>query len=165
MVDLYIGLGSNLGDRKSVLLQAVEILEKRIGALKSLSAFYETEPWGFVSENPFLNAVAVLQTSLSPEEVLGVTQQVERELGRQQKSICGRYKDRTIDIDILLYGNLIIEEDYCWPENGKTVHLSVPHPLMHERRFVMEPLVEVAAQKVHPVLGNTFQDILAHLKE
>lgn len=161
MTDLYLGLGSNLGNREQLLFRAVNILEERIGELKSLSAFYETAPWGFVSEHPFLNAVLVLRTEKMPEEILRITQEVERELGRRKKSVEGVYADRPIDIDLLLYGSLVLEADVDAPcgETGRR-HLSLPHPLMHERRFVMEPLAEVAPDTVHPVLRKTFKDIL-----
>ena len=154
MTDLYLGLGSNLGDRERLLHRAVKILVERIGGLKSLSAFYETEPWGFCSDHPFLNAVAVLCTEKTPEEILRITQAAERELGRRSKSVGGTYADRPIDIDLLLYGDAVVEED-----------LSLPHPLMHERCFVMEPLAEVAPDVVHPILKKTFRELLASLAD
>lgn len=166
MTDLYLGLGSNLGDRERLLHRAVEILVERIGGLKSLSAFYETEPWGFCSEHSFLNAVAVLRTGKTPEEVLHITQAVERELGRCSKSTGRVYADRPIDIDLLLYGDVVMEADFDVPgEEGRKVHLSLPHPLMHERSFVMEPLAEVAPKVVHPVLKRTFRELLAALAD
>ncbi len=161
MVDLYLGLGSNLGHREMLLHRSVEILAERIGSLKSLSAFYETEPWGFSSVHPFLNAVVVLRTVKSPEDVLRITQQVERELGRNEKSVGGHYADRPIDIDLLMYGSEMVEMDFDW--DGCVVHLSLPHPLMHVRRFVMEPLAEVAPDVLHPVLKKTFREILENL--
>ena len=164
MEDLYLGLGSNLGHREQLLRQAVELLTRRIGGLKGLSAFYETEPWGFSSEHPFLNAVGVWRTDKEPEELLRLTQAVERELGRRRKSVAGQYADRPIDIDLLLYGKRVVEADYVMP--GKTrekAHLSLPHPMMHVRRFVMEPLAEVAPEVIHPVLGKTARQILEDL--
>ena len=164
MEDLYLGLGSNLGHREQVLRQAVDLLTRRIGGLKSLSAFYETSPWGFRSEHPFLNAVGVWRTDKTPEELLRITQAVERELGRSRKSVAGQYADRPIDIDLLLYGGRVVEADYAFSEaEGGVAHLSLPHPLMHLRRFVMEPLAEVAPEVVHPVLGKTALEILAAL--
>ena len=152
MTDLYLGLGSNLGDRERLLHRAVEILVERIGGLKSLSAFYETEPWGFCSDHPFLNAVAVLCTEKTPEEILRITQ------------AAGTYAGRPIDIDLLLYGDAVVEEDFDVPgTEGRKVHLSLPHPLMHERCFVMEPLAEVAPDVVHPILKRTFREILEEL--
>ena len=151
---LYLGLGSNLGDREKLLHQAIGMLTERIGGLERLSAFYETKPWGFCSPHPFLNAVGVWRTAKSPEELLRATQAVERELGRRRKSVEGQYADRPIDIDLLLYGGRVIEADYGSPEAGSgTVHLSLPHPLMHLRRFVM----------VHPVLKKTCREILQEI--
>ncbi len=159
MKDLYLGLGSNLGNREELLRQAVDLLTKRIGELKSLSAFYETEPWGFASAHPFLNAVLVLQTNKGIEEIFKTTREVERELGRKKKTVKGGYSDRSIDIDILLWGDTILEVDFHWPEE-ECVHLSIPHPVMHQRRFVMQPLVEVTPEGVHPVLKRTFKELL-----
>jgi len=132
LTDVYLGLGSNLGDRHAQLLAAIELLTQRVGRLVRCSSFIETAPWGFVSEHPFLNAVALFRTTLSPRELLTVTQDIERQLGRRQKSN-GTYADRPIDIDILLYGDAVIDE----PD------LKIPHPLMHERDFVMRPLNEI----------------------
>lgn len=137
--DIYLGLGSNLGDRHTLLLQAIERLIQRVGPMLRCSSFIESEPMGFESEHPFMNAVALLQTELSPCQLLEVTQQIERELGRTDKSqkptanSQPMYHDRTIDIDILLYGDQNINE----PD------LQIPHPRMEERPFVMEPLYEV----------------------
>lgn len=165
MEDLYIGLGSNLGNREVLLRRAAKILEERIGGHCRLSAFYETEPWGFRSENKFLNAVAVLRSDKEPGELLRITQTVERELGRQRKSVDGTYNDRPIDIDLLAYGNRVIETDLpSGTPDGGTVHLSLPHPLMHRRAFVMEPLAEVAPEAVHPILKKTFTAIWRELQ-
>ena len=103
MTDLYLSLGSNLGDRHTLLLQAIEALVQRVGTLVRCSSFIETEPWGFESDHPFLNAVALYRTELSPREVLATTQAIERDLGRQHKSVNG-YADRTMDIDIYRCG-------------------------------------------------------------
>ncbi|MCR4994317.1 MAG: 2-amino-4-hydroxy-6-hydroxymethyldihydropteridine diphosphokinase [Bacteroidales bacterium] len=133
MTDLYLSLGSNLGNRHMLLLMAIEALAQQIGQFVRCSSFIETEPWGFQSQHPFLNAVALFHTNLTPREVLTRTQEIECSLGRIQKT-SGTYKDRTIDIDILLYGNEHIDE----PD------LHIPHPLMSQRDFVMRPLKEVA---------------------
>ena len=134
----FLGLGTNLGDREQNLRTAVALLEERIGDVTSLSAFYATEPWGFHSENSFLNAVCCLLTSLPPHQVLGLTQEVERDMGRMLKSKDGIYHDRLIDIDLLL----------CLAPDGTPVlidepDLKLPHPLMHLRDFVMKPLLEI----------------------
>lgn len=150
MARVYLGLGSNLGDKETNLRAAVYEMEKRVGKLIALSAFYITEPCGFVSDHSFLNGVCCFDTALSPMELLEETQCIERDLGRTQKSVGGIYKDRMIDIDILLYDDLIMN----------TSRLTIPHPLMCERRFVMEPLVEIAPDEVHPVTGKLLKDYL-----
>ena len=122
------------------MITAAALLAERVGDVLALSGFYETEPWGFQSDNTFLNAALQLEISLSPLELLKATQQIELEMGRTQKSN-GAYHDRIIDIDILLYDNLILQ----------TPELTLPHPLMHERLFVMEPLAEIAPNVIHPV--------------
>ena len=135
---VYLGLGGNLGDRETVLLQAIKLIEERVGQVLRRSSFIETEPWGFESEHRFLNAAVCCETALSPRQVLQATQQIERDLGKRkchatkrQKEI--NYQDRPIDIDILLYDDLIVDE----PD------LKIPHPLMHQREFVMRPLNEI----------------------
>jgi 2-amino-4-hydroxy-6-hydroxymethyldihydropteridine diphosphokinase len=135
---VYLGLGSNLGNREAVLLQAIKLIDKRVGQVLRRSSFIETEPWGFESDNKFLNAAVCCETELSPRQVLQTTQQIERDLGKRkchatkrQKEI--NYQDRPIDIDILLYDDLIVDE----PD------LKIPHPLMQQRDFVMIPLNEI----------------------
>lgn len=134
MHQVYLSLGTNLGDKEANLKAAIEEIKKRVGEVTSQSAFYTSEPWGFKSENTFLNAVCCVHTVLSPKEILSITQEIERELGRTKKSVGGIYSDRMIDIDILLYDNLRIH----------TPELTIPHPLMWERDFVMIPLHEIA---------------------
>ena len=102
MAKVYVGLGTNLGDKEQNLKVAVQKIEEQIGKVVSLSAFYITAPWGFTSENSFLNAAACVETELSPLDVLQKTQSIERELGRTKKSVNGAYSDRLIDIDLLL---------------------------------------------------------------
>ncbi len=130
---LYLSLGSNLGDREDMLRRAITLIEERVGAVQRVSSFIETEPWGFESEHPFLNAAVMVRTTLSPIECLDATQQIERELGRKKKSKDGIYHDRPIDIDLLLYGDLKLS----------TPRLTIPHPHMYERDFVMIPLREI----------------------
>ena len=108
MAEVYVGLGTNLGDKEQNLRDAVQKIEEQIGKVVSLSAFYVTAPWGFASENSFLNAAACVDTDLSPLEVLRETQLIERELGRTKKSVDGVYSDRLIDIDLLLYDDLVL---------------------------------------------------------
>ncbi len=136
---VYLSLGSNLGNRKQLLLDAIEAINKKVGNVVRQSSFYETKPWGFESENLFLNAAVKVTTKLSPTELLEVTQQIEREMGRKKKTTYNfkqqtpNYSDRPIDIDILLYDDLHVD----LPE------LKIPHPLMQERDFVLVPLREI----------------------
>ena len=135
-----MGLGSNLGERKEQLCRAIALIGERVGEVIRQSSFIETEPWGFESENKFLNAVILCETTLSPRQLLRTTQQIERDMGRKKKangkSLNRKYTDRPIDIDILLYDDLTVDE----PD------LKIPHPLMHERDFVMVPLREIRDQ-------------------
>jgi len=131
------------------MITAAALLAERVGDVLALSGFYETEPWGFQSENTFLNAALQLDTSLSPLELLKATQEIEIEMGRAQKSN-GAYHDRIIDIDILLYEDLVLQ----------TPELTLPHPLMHERLFVMEPLAEIAPNVIHPVFKKPVISLL-----
>lgn len=130
---VYLGLGSNLGERERYVAEAIARIGERVGQVVRRSSLYVTEPWGFRSVHPFVNAVVCCQTSLTPRQLLCATQQIERELGRRHKSHDGAYEDRTIDIDILLYDDLRVDE----PD------LQIPHPLMYEREFVMQPLREI----------------------
>ena len=150
---VFLGLGTNLGDREANLKAAVEQINKRVGEVTSLSAFYVTEPWGFESSHPFLNAVCRVDTVLTPHEVLAVTQDIERMIGRTKKSVNGCYSDRPIDIDILIY-------DDC---RLNTPELTIPHPLMHKRDFVMKPLGEIAPELVKVMFAawSTEQSVLA----
>ena len=152
MATAYLGLGTNVGNKRGNLVTAAALLAERVGDVLALSGFYETEPWGFESENFFLNAAVKLKTSFSPLEVLQITQQIEKELGRTEKSN-GVYHDRIIDIDILLYEDEVLQI----PE------LTLPHPLMHERKFVMDPLAEIAPFVVHPVLKERIIDLKERL--
>ena len=130
---LYLGLGSNLGDKQQNIAMAVEKIEELIGHVECQSALHITEPWGFQSDNLFVNAAVKCVTILSPHEVLEKTKDIERQMGRTTKSVDGTYKDRIIDIDILLYDDMEIND----PD------LVIPHPLMHQRDFVMKPLNEI----------------------
>jgi len=133
-------LGSNLGDRRMNIMRAIELIGERVGRVTQCSSLIETEPWGFESENNFLNGVILCETTLTPRQVLRKTQKIERDLGRIKKTNSQRstvnsqlYSDRPIDIDILLYDDLTVDE----PD------LKIPHPLMQEREFVMIPLKEI----------------------
>lgn len=126
-------MGTNLGDKRKNITEAIKNIGELVGDVVRQSALYETEPWGFRSDNRFVNAAVCVDTQLSSRRLLEVTQRIEREMGRTLKSDGGEYHDRIIDIDILLYGDLHIDE----PD------LKIPHPLMHERDFVMTPLNEI----------------------
>lgn len=130
---VYLGLGSNLGDKRKNIADAIYKIGESVGEVVRQSTLYETEPWGFNSQNMFVNAAVCVETSLSPRQVLMATQAIERELGRTSKSVNKEYHDRTIDIDILLYDDWQVEE----------ADLVIPHPLMQERDFVMIPLREI----------------------
>lgn len=130
---VYLSLGANTGDRERTMRLAVALLEESVGQVARCSTFIETEPWGFESPNRFLNACVLVLTALSPRQVLEATQAIERQLGRTSKSVAGQYHDRPIDIDILLYDGLHIDEG----------DLQIPHPHMAERDFVMVPLREI----------------------
>ncbi|HIX74697.1 MAG TPA: 2-amino-4-hydroxy-6-hydroxymethyldihydropteridine diphosphokinase [Candidatus Parabacteroides intestinipullorum] len=154
MAIVYLGLGTNIGNRRGNLVKAAALLAERVGDILALSGFMETEPWGFDSENLFLNAAIKMETPLTPDELLSATQAIEREMGREKKSD-GTYHDRVIDIDILLYDNRVIEQP----------GLIVPHPLMQERLFVMAPLAEIAPFERHPLLGQTFMELADSLRD
>ena len=145
MSKVYLGLGYNLGDREENMRKAIQLIGERVGKVTKQSSFIETDPWGYESANRFLNAVVLCETSKKPREVLLLTQQIERDLGRKTKRHFKKndvgstsvetesYSDRPIDIDILLYDDLTVDE----PD------LQIPHPLMQERDFVMIPLKEL----------------------
>lgn len=148
----YIGLGANLGDRVRALRGALDELDRHPDIeVSAVSSFIETEPVGGPpGQPPFLNAAAELRTTLSPRRLLAVLQEVEDLFGRERKV---RWGPRTLDLDLLLYEDRIIDE----PD------LRVPHPRMHERRFVLQPLAQIAPEARHPVLGRTMRELLEQL--
>ena len=152
MSTTYLGLGSNLGDRRRNIDVALALISKRVGEMRALSGFHETQPWGYDSEESYLNVAVEVETGLNPVELLRVTQSIEHEAGRQIKTLNAEYRDRTIDIDILLYDDLIIN----------TPDLTIPHPLMHLRTFVLQPLTEIAPHVVHPVLRKSIEELSDH---
>ena len=133
MYHVYLSLGTNLGNRKRNIREAIEKIEEQIGVVKRQSTLYETKPWGYSSPNDFINACVLVFTPMAPRQVLEAAQKIEREMGRTLKSVDGEYQDRIIDIDILMIDDLVIDE----PD------FKVPHPLMEEREFVMKPLKEI----------------------
>ena len=134
MAKVFLSLGSNLGNKRQNLESAVKLINERIGEISSLSSFYNTAPWGFDSDNSFLNAAACVYTDLTPDDILSETQKI-------------------IDIDILTYDNMQINSP----------QLTIPHPLMTQRDFVMIPLAEIAPDEIHPVSGETFLRIKENL--
>ncbi len=140
---VYLGLGSNLGDKEQNLNDAIMQLSLEVGNVIGQSSFYHSKPWGFLSENDFLNAVILIETNLTPFDLLNQTQEIEKIMGRISKTSTG-YADRIIDIDILLYDNLIIDQPT----------LKIPHPHITERDFVWFPLTEIAPDLMHPVYGK-----------
>lgn len=147
MIKLYILLGGNLGDKQLVFSEARAKLSQQVGTIANQSAIYETEPWGFNSDDLFWNQVLEISTAFSPEEVLHQTQQIEHELGRIRKA--NQYNSRIIDIDILFYGDQVI----------KTENLVVPHPRIHERKFALVPLCEIAPELIHPVFQKSIRQL------
>ena len=136
---VYLGLGSNLGGREENIRKAIALIAERVGEVTRQSSLIETEPWGYESANKFLNGVILVETALTPRQVLKATQKIERELGKRRRHATTRvqssiYHDRPIDIDILLYDDLTVDE----PD------LKIPHPQMQQRAFVMKPLEEIS---------------------
>lgn len=151
---VYLALGTNLGDREKNMKTAIKKIEKQIGTLVSQSAFYASEPFGFESDNLFLNSVINVSTELLPNELIMATQLIERSMGRISETNTRGYTDRVIDIDILFYNSEVID---------KGENLIIPHPRIKERRFVLEPLAEIASDFVHPVWNKTIAELLSEL--
>lgn len=156
--------GGNTGDVEAGLARAEAMIAGRVGKIAARSGVKSSAPWGGMEEGtePFLNQVLAVETRLEPEELLGVLQQIERELGRvRPERFCEEvreertYASRTMDIDILFYDDIVM----------RTGRLSIPHPLIGERKFVLEPLAEAMPQLVHPVTGMTAAQMLAELKK
>lgn len=149
MTEVYIGLGSNLGDKKQNIEEALEYIKEKCEILK-ISSLYETEPVGYKDQDWFLNGVVKIGTHVGPQELLGFILLIEKRLGRVRTIKNG---PRIIDLDILFYGNEIINEP----------NLIVPHPRLHERGFVLVPLQEVAPDLMHPIFRKTIQELLSNL--
>ena len=150
MAKAYLSLGSNIGNKRAHLIKAAALLAERVGDVLALSSLYETAPWGFQADNSFMNAALLLETDCSPLELLEATSMIEVEMGRKAKSVDGQYEDRIIDIDLLLYEDVVMQ----------TERLTLPHPLMHKRRFVLDPLVEIAPMAVHPIFHKTIYQLI-----
>ena len=148
MAIVYLSTGSNLGDREAALSQALTALNNQAGKVIRCSSIYETEPWGFNAELNFLNQVLILRTSLTPDMLNATIHDIEKEMGRSRNSPA--YESRIIDIDILLYGRQIISRE----------GLLIPHPRLHQRKFVLVPLAEISPGRIHPVLKRKISSLL-----
>ncbi len=153
-MQIYLGLGSNLGNKRLNILRATEMINEEIGRVLISSSFFESKPWHFESDNTFVNIALKVDTTLRPEELLTACKKIEREMGRIYTKN-GEYEDRIIDIDILFYGEKII----------KTENLTIPHETMEQRDFVMIPLCEIAPDFIHPVLKKSIQELCKSLNE
>lgn len=144
MALVFLGIGTNLGDKEDNLNRAILLIQTRIGEVQNVSSFYRSSPWGFSSENSFLNGVLLIDTSFSPSELLEKLKKIEVKMGRIAKTD-DKYTDRVIDIDILFYENRRVSER----------HLTIPHPHIAQRGFVLIPLAEIAPDLIHPVLQKS----------
>ena len=151
MAEVFLGLGSNIGDSRQILKNAIEEL-KKIGTVVAVSSFYKTEPVGVKDQPWFVNCVVKIETELEPIALLQETQKIENMFGRERTLHWG---PRTLDIDILFYDTLVVQ----------TPELKIPHPCLHERRFVLEPLMEIEPKKMHPALQKTVQDLFQNLSD
>ena len=150
---VYLLLGGNMGDREGLIRQAIRLLGERAGEISALSSIYETAAWGVEDQPAFLNIAVKLETLMSPHEVLEQTLKIEEELGRIRAEKWGA---RLIDIDIILYGNEVVND---------AERLRIPHPRMQDRKFVLEPLSEIAGQVEHPVFKQNISGLLSVLKD
>lgn len=148
MAEVYLLLGSNMGDRQRFLQEATRLLQERVGTVLKPSSIYETEPWGFTNKNNFLNQVLLVETSLNPYELLKVIKAIETKLGRIRKT--QRYSPRCIDIDILFYNDEVYFSD----------DLVIPHPRLYDRMFTLVPLNEIAPDYLHPILKKTIRELV-----
>ena len=151
---VILSFGGNIDDPKSKILLAYELVEAKIGPICSKSSFYSSKSWGFESINDFINSIIIIETDLSPIELLKATQGVEIELGRQPKKEKG-YESRPIDIDIIDYSTMVIEG----------ANIQIPHKLMHQRNFVLIPLLEILPNWIHPVFNKKLTQLIAEIKE
>ncbi len=148
---VYVGIGSNLGNREKNCLRSIDLLEKNGIVVRQRSSVYETMPWGVRDQPLFLNMVIEVETELKPQELLELLKNVEIEVGREKSA---RWGPRTIDLDILLYEDITLDKDT----------LTIPHPLLHKRDFVLVPLCEIAPGIKHPVLQSTMCELLQILR-
>jgi len=161
LTHVYLSLGSNLGDREQHLREAIMRLGAA-GKIGSVSSFYETEPVEFIDQAWFLNCAAALETTETPEQLMTTLLRMTQEMGRRRIPKKG---PRIIDIDILLFGGTVIDSPGVASPGSGSPQLTIPHPAMHQRRFVLEPLAEIAPEARHPVLNKTIRELLAALPD
>ncbi len=149
MSKTYLLLGGNIGDTKAIFEETLQSIAELCGKITQKSGVYMSEAWGFETENIFLNQVILLETELNPEHLLSILLSIEQQMGRERNEEAA-YVSRVIDIDILFYDSLIIKKD----------KLTIPHPLLHKRRFTLQPLVEIAPDYMHPVLLKSIKELL-----
>jgi 2-amino-4-hydroxy-6-hydroxymethyldihydropteridine diphosphokinase len=152
MAAVFIGIGSNIENRKKNIEESQRFISESVGTIIERSSIYETEPVGFISETPFLNMVLQIETDFGPVQLLHALLNIEKEMGRVRSG--DGYQSRVIDLDILFYNNLVIE----------TKDLVIPHPLLHMRMFVLEPICEIAGDYIHPVLRRSLDELKDDLK-
>lgn len=145
-INVYLSIGSNMGDRLQLVRTAAALIHKKLGKIARRSHIYETQPWGNVAQDPFLNQVIMINTIMSPRDMLEKIAEIEKEMGRERKE---KWGPRTMDIDILFYGKRIIRDK----------GLEVPHPELHKRMFVLAPLLEIAPELEHPVLKQPIDEL------
>ena len=153
MKPVFLGIGTNLGEREENLRKAIKLIEEHIGSITEESSVYETEPWGFQSETSFFNMVIKIETNLTPSGLLGRILMIEAMMGRLREG--QGYKSRIIDIDILFFETRIFENKV----------LKIPHPKIQDRRFVLVPLSEIAGDLIHPVFNKSIQELLKECKD
>lgn len=141
-------LGGNIGDRADFINKAIDLISERIGEVRTRSKFYESEAWGFECDDKFLNMAIVVNTALSPFQLLSSIKEIEKELGRVKRKK-EEYESRVIDIDIIFYDNIVLVSD----------ELTIPHCLMHERQFVIDPMKEVCPDYIHPILNRKVSEL------
>jgi 2-amino-4-hydroxy-6-hydroxymethyldihydropteridine diphosphokinase len=153
VAEIYLLLGGNLGNREKNLERACSMVQQMVGPVIKRSSVYETEPWGFTHESCFLNQVLHVTTRLSPEELLRSVNAIEKQFGRKRTP--EKYAARTMDIDVLFYNDLVLSDE----------QMTIPHPRLHERKFTLVPLYEIAPELIHPVFKKTTEQLLKECKD
>lgn len=152
--EVYLSLGTNLGNRQQNINQSIIYLKERVGSVIKESSVYETDAWGDDRLNVFYNSVVVLESDLTPNEILFQTQSIEKLMGREKKTLT-QYENRVIDIDVLFFNNKVIDSK----------ELILPHPQIEMRKFVLMPLLEISPQYIHPILKKSIQELYVELND